>query len=102
MKLKNKNTIILEKDIKHLIDKYLANRQNDLKEIKIAIKKEDFNAIQKIAHGIKGSGGCYGLDELSLLGEQLEKATLRQSKEEVLVQTSLLRQYLSKLNIKYE
>ncbi len=71
----------LEKDILlGLVEIYFKNVSEDLKKLKKAIVKEDFEEISKFAHKIKGSSLNLKLDKVGELASEIEKAAKEEQK----------------------
>lgn len=68
---------------KRLMAQYLERREQDLKSLGSSLAEADFDAIALTAHKLYGSGASYGLDEVTRLGGELEKAA-RSSKSDVI------------------
>jgi PAS domain S-box-containing protein len=68
----------LDEDIQRELDKLKGNFIENLAEryslLLKAWKAENFNQIEFIGHGLKGSGSTYGFDEISQLGMEIEMA----------------------------
>ena len=62
-----------DEDILELIPDYLQSRSEELIVLKDASMNRDSRTIGAIGHKLKGSGGAYGLDHISELGNTLEK-----------------------------
>jgi len=61
-----------------LLVAYIANRQADLAQLGSASTKHDFETIRRLGHRMKGSGGSYGLTDISHIGAQLEQYACEQ------------------------
>ncbi|MGB5332348.1 MAG: Hpt domain-containing protein [Woeseiaceae bacterium] len=59
---------------RRLIGKYLSNRKDDIGKLTLALAESDFETIRVTGHNLYGSGAAYGLDQISWLGENFEKA----------------------------
>ena len=57
-----------------LVGRYLENRRADVDRLTAALDRDDFAAIQTTGHNLLGSGAAYGLDEISRIGAEMEKA----------------------------
>jgi HPt (histidine-containing phosphotransfer) domain-containing protein len=53
---------------------YLTRRREELLHVPEWIASRNYEQIRRVGHNMKGSGGSYGLFELSTLGLQLEEA----------------------------
>ena len=63
----NKDTVI------NLVNIYFENVKKDLKELKEAIRKKNFEEIKKYAHKIKGSSLNLGIDEVAEIVNYIEE-----------------------------
>ena len=54
--------------------RYLKRRESDVPELRRALESSDFETIRTTGHNLFGSGGAYGLDEISALGQRIELA----------------------------
>ena len=60
--------------LKSLIPDYLANRKNELQELKQLLKQGKLVEIKKIGHKLAGNAGGYGLHELGQIGAKIEES----------------------------
>ncbi len=97
VKLEN---IEMEKTILPLIPEYLQNRKEDVKKIREALEKKDFNEIEDLGHKMKGSGKCYGFDKISTLGHQIEMSAKERRTKEIKRSIDQMQDYLA--NLRYE
>jgi len=67
--------IAVDEDILDLIPIYMGNRWKDVEVAEIALAEGDFETLEGIGHMLKGSGGGYGMDWISEVGEELEEAS---------------------------
>ncbi len=74
---KKKNIVIINEDLKEIIPSYMKHRVEDLKEISVLLKKNNFAVLKTIGHKLKGSGGGYGFDFFTDLGARMEEAALK-------------------------
>jgi len=69
-------------DKKEAVDDELADIRNDylkslpgqLEKITEASSRQDFDGVYRIAHDLKGTGGAFGQESISMLGKQIEGA----------------------------
>ncbi len=68
--------IQVDPDLYDLIPGFLARKRTDARAILSGVSGErvDFEALSRIGHKLKGEGGSYGLDPVSLYGAQIEQA----------------------------
>ena len=55
-----------------------------------------------VAHGIKGAGGTYGFDDLSVVGARLEEAAKRSDADAIRQGLHVLSSYLERLQVVYQ
>lgn len=68
--------IEVEAELRPLVELYLSRKNDELPDLQRAVDAADFPLVRRIGHNIKGSGGAYGLPQLSILGAQMEEAAL--------------------------
>jgi CheY-like chemotaxis protein/HPt (histidine-containing phosphotransfer) domain-containing protein len=60
-------------EVDSMRQEYLAKCRRELPIITSLLATRDFAALQLMGHTLKGSGGCFGLSELTQLGSVLEE-----------------------------
>lgn len=94
--------VVIDEEIKDLVPAYIDKRHVDLEKMKACIEQGDFEEIRNIGHKIKGSGGGYGFQGLTLIGAKIETAAKVENKDEILAGLEQLATYLEKVEITYE
>jgi HPt (histidine-containing phosphotransfer) domain-containing protein len=97
-----KITILIDPELAELIPEYLENRRKDASTIEVALMQFDFGTIQALAHNMKGTGGGYGFDGITEIGALLEKAAIARDPNAIAQQLEQFRDYLRRIEIKYE
>jgi len=64
-----------------LIPDFLKRRGEDVDSMRAAFAASDYEAIEKIAHKVKGSGGSFGFPQLSQIGADLELAARSEDRQ---------------------
>ena len=64
------------KDLERVIPRYLARRRDEIASLRAGLDAGDYKAVRIIGHGLKGSGGSYGLSALTDIGARIEKAAV--------------------------
>jgi HPt (histidine-containing phosphotransfer) domain-containing protein len=82
-----------------LLPAFLARRVRDLALIKEALPRNEFSAIERLGHNLKGIGRSYGFDAISDIGAVIEDACRRRDAEEVRSQAAALARYLQRVRI---
>jgi CheY-like chemotaxis protein len=89
-------------ELQDLIPGYLANRQADLANLRVALTAGDLDTIHLLGHRMKGSGGGYGLTGISSLGAALEKSARTGDHASIASLIESLARYLTDVTITYE
>ena len=76
MENRQKETILVHANPRFadLIPGFLQNRRQDIIEVLDALERGDFEAVENLAHGMKGAGGSYGFQAITDIGAALEQA----------------------------
>jgi HPt (histidine-containing phosphotransfer) domain-containing protein len=99
----NKKIVVyIDPELEELIPGFFENRRNDIKTIQEALIKGDYEKIKILGHCMKGSGGGYGFDGISRIGDLLEQAAEKQDSEEIQKGLNQLLTYLEKVEIVYK
>ena len=91
----------IDPDLEAIIPGFLANRQRDLETIQACLKQGDVNTIAMLGHRMKGDGGGYGFDQISTIGDNLERAVMIQDGPAIERQAALLKDFLSRVEVVY-
>ncbi|MCE1247940.1 MAG: ATP-binding protein, partial [Firmicutes bacterium] len=92
---------VIDKDILELIPDYIGSIEDNLKNIKTFMESDNLTETGKIAHKIKGSGACFGLRELSVIGEELEKAALTYNLNTAKILVETLEKVLASIKVEF-
>jgi HPt (histidine-containing phosphotransfer) domain-containing protein len=65
---------IHDRDVETLIEGYLTRRKGDVTAARQALEAGDFDSLALLGHNLHGSGGAYGIPQLSRIGRDLERA----------------------------
>ena len=79
---------------------YIGKRRSEVPVYMQALEREDFGAIRRLAHNMKGSGSGYGFPALTELGGAIEKAALRAAGSEVRLIVNRFVLYLESVELK--
>lgn len=84
---------------KLLLVRYLGRREADLESLRNALAGRDFETIRVKGHNLFGSGGAYGLERVSELGESLETAAIAEDPSAIATHIDALESYVRKIRI---
>jgi signal transduction histidine kinase/CheY-like chemotaxis protein len=86
-------------DLADLIPGYLENRQQDVKKIEELLIEDNLQEIRRLGHSMKGSGGGYGFDGITLIGGEMEAAAIKGNKDLVSELNKRLAGYLTRVKV---
>jgi HPt (histidine-containing phosphotransfer) domain-containing protein len=89
--------VYVDPDLADLIPGYLENRRRDVQEIGRFLLEGNLKEILRLGHSMKGSGGGYGFEAITLIGKEIEKAAGRGDKDVVSALKERLAGYLSRV-----
>lgn len=67
-------TITIDPDLEDLVPGYLEKRRKDIEKFQQYLEEKNFEELRSMGHKVKGSGGGYGFNGLSLIGADIENA----------------------------
>ena len=96
-----KFVVRVDTDLRILIPGYLEHRKEDVQALHSALGARDFLNIERLGHIMKGSGGGYGFDFISEIGERIEESAKHKKTDEIVQQIKELEEYLSGVEVVY-
>ena len=93
--------IEIDQELVTIVPEYLENRRLDCFLIERLLAEGDLAGIRSLGHRMKGSGGSYGFDEISEIGEVLECAALVSDADGIRSAIERLKSYLSRVTVAY-
>ena len=100
--MENRITVRIDPDLEDLIPGFLENRRADVEKVRALAQSSSFADIRMIAHSMKGAGGGYGFDEITVIGGDVEEAALSEDRDAVLAGMERLSDYLSRIDVVFE
>ncbi len=95
-------TVHVESDFEPLLPKFMANRKKEVVTMREALERQDFDAVRKLAHGMKGAGGSYGFDRVTAMAATIELAAKAGSAAPIATELSLLATYLEQVQVVFD
>lgn len=83
-----------EEELLELMDLFLKTTSSELTELQSALKKEDFQVAEAMAHSIKGAAGILGLLEIHDAAKKIETAARMNRFEEIEVDLRIIKEKL--------
>lgn len=93
--------IEIDQELISVVPGFLEKRRLDCRLIEQLVAEGRLAEIQVLAHRMKGSGGSYGFDEISEIGENLEHAASIPDVDGILSAVVQLERYLSRVTVSY-
>jgi signal transduction histidine kinase/CheY-like chemotaxis protein len=94
--------VVVDEDLAAIVPKFLSNVRRNPSAIAAALARGDFGAIRSLGHNMKGTGGSFGLPQISAIGDQLERAAKEQNADAVRTVTTELVQFLDSVDIHFK
>lgn len=94
-------TVEIDADLKPVVPEFLKKRQSECALIEALLAADQLDEIRSIAHRMKGSGGSYGFDEISEIGEAIETAVHTGDAQGIRAAVARLEAYLAGVKVTY-
>ena len=94
--------VCIDPDLEDLIPLFLKKRREDIAQITKHLENlgpRSMEEICKLGHSMKGSGGSYGFDKISRIGEAIENAARKNDDKEIKKLNNALSRYISMVKI---
>lgn len=93
----------IEKGLEELIPMFFEESENEIQELKEAVKNNDLKTIKLLGHRIKGSSLSYGFEGMSDIGKEIEEAVKNnKSVDEIKALVKRLIYYVRNVEIVYD
>ncbi len=89
-------------ELRELAPRFLAHRRGDVDRLREAIDRADFEAVRAIGHAMKGSGAAYGFDDITLLGDEIERLAKSEDAAAIDVVLKSLTEYLDSVEVTFD
>ncbi|ABK44019.1 Hpt protein [Magnetococcus marinus MC-1] len=94
--------VVIDEDLEDIVPGYLENRRKDIQDLEKSLLDDDFETASILGHRMKGSGAGYGFDQITEIGRDIEIAAKNSNKEGIAVGVTQLKDYLERVEIRYE
>jgi HPt (histidine-containing phosphotransfer) domain-containing protein len=94
-------TVEVDSEVRSIVPEFLENRKKDCLLIGSLLEGNSFCEIRTLGHRMKGAGGSYGFDEISILGEVIENAAVAGDRTSVSSAIVQLSDYLERIVVVY-
>lgn len=93
--------VYIDPDLEEIVPGFLENRSKDAATLRRALEAKDFNTVRLLGHRMKGDGGGYGFDAISMIGEALEQAAIKEDESTIDQNVAALRAFLANVEVAY-
>ena len=94
-------TVYIDPGLEEIVPGFLENRRRDVQTLETALQQNNLAQIHLIGHRMKGDGGGYGFDAISMLGAALEQAAARADRVAIQRYTAELIDFLARVTVVY-
>ena len=94
-------TVKVAEELQPIVPRFLENRAKDIHLIQGALNQADFETIRRLGHSMKGAGGGYGFDQISVLGKAIEEAANDQDRPRIGAALDTLTDFLARVTVEY-
>lgn len=91
----------IDRDLEYLIPEYLEGRRNDAVAIRKALQNRDFESIRILGHNMKGTGGGFGFDVITVIGGKIQQAAISGDAGAIERLAGELSDYLGRVTVRY-
>lgn len=88
-------------ELKAVIPEFIESRKNECALIDRLLEEGKFKEIEGLGHRLKGTGGSYGFDAISDIGEALEQAAALHDRDSIARECRMLHRYLERVTVIY-
>jgi HPt (histidine-containing phosphotransfer) domain-containing protein len=89
-------------ELRELAPRFLAHRRGDVDRLREAIERADFEAVRAIGHAMKGSGAAYGFDDITSLGDKIERHAKSGDATALDTAVKSLTEYLDSVEVEFD
>jgi len=94
-------TVHIDSGLEEIVPGFLENRRRDVQTLETALQENNLAQIRSIGHRMKGDGGGYGFDAISMMGAALEHAAAREDRDAIRRHTAELIDFLARVTVVY-
>jgi HPt (histidine-containing phosphotransfer) domain-containing protein len=92
----------VEADFEPLLTKFMTNRKKEVVTMREALAQQDLETVRKVAHGMKGAGGSYGFDRITLMAATIEHAAKAGTSAGLVEELDQLAIYLEQVHVIFD
>ena len=97
--MNNRIAVTIDPDLADLVPRFLDNRRRDVAKLTDLLASGSFGEIRMIGHSMKGAGGGYGFDQITYIGDAIERAALAADHKVIQAGIEQLADYLARVDV---
>ncbi len=97
-----KIVVQVEAYLEAILPNFLVRRRGDIEVMRDARERGDYETLRVFGHRMKGTGGAYGLDSITDLGQSLEQAAKEENGAELQGLLNYFEDYLDRVEVVYQ
>jgi len=94
-------TVYIDPGLEEIVPGFLENRRREVQILETALQGNNLAQIQIIGHRMRGDGGGYGFDAISMMGAALEQAAAGEDRDAIRRHTAELIDFLARVTVVY-
>lgn len=95
-------TVCVDQGLEEIVPGFLENRRRDVPILEAAFRNSNLAQIEIIGHRMRGDGGGYGFDTISMIGAALEQAAAREDRSAIRRHVDELIDFLARVTVVYQ
>ena len=88
-------TIPISEQVRALVPQYLASKEKQIEEARVALASRDFGPIRRFGHNLKGTGRGYGFVSIEEMGREIEQAAAAADASRIADQLDALHRFVT-------
>ncbi len=97
--LEGRIVVRVDPEVKDIVPAFLEHRRHDVKTLREAGERADWETVRRLGHQLRGSGGGYGFDAITDIGHRLEDAARARDSGAIHKWTDELASYLGRVTV---
>ena len=98
----DKIIVHVDADLEPILPRFMELRYDDIDMINELLESGDYETIRRIGHSMKGAGGGYGFDHISVIGKGIEDAAKDKEVSKIRQKVNQLSNYLERVEVIFD
>jgi len=97
--MEDKIIIRVAPEIMDLVPDYISHRKRDIAAMRVFLIEDKFEDIKTLGHKFKGVGKLYSMEQVTLMGDKIEKAAIAMDKMLIAEALAVLEDYFERVEV---